>query len=266
MRRKIIIGIAPVALVVLELLLAAAAAQFTSQAVQVTLVVNLVVGVLLWFIYTKFLKHSETQPDFDNKQMFRLILLQVPIWLCCQITATFIINTFPSWYPAADSATDSPDALAYVFLCMVLAPVTEELLFRGVWYKCYEQLFGFVPAVILSSVMFGLMHGNIPQGYVAMTLGLFYVCAVRRTGRLRTSIILHAVANLTDSLAPVLRVPTVCLEPYVWGPVNVLIFICLILWMRDLNSMEPVRIKRSGNHAVPAGEDGYMDESKTVGS
>lgn len=260
LRRKIIMGIVPVALVALELLLAAVAAQFTSQAVRVTLAVNLVTGVLLWFIYTRFLKHSETQPDFNKKQMFRLVLLQVPIWLCCQITATFIINTFPSWYPAADSAMDSTNALEYILLCMVLAPVTEELLFRGVWYKCYEQLFGFVPAAVLSSVMFGLMHGNIPQGYVAVMLGLFYACAVRRTGRLRTSIILHAVANLTDSLAPVLRVPTVCLEPYVWGPVNVLILICLILWMRDLNGMEPVRIKRSGNHAVPAGEDGYMDK------
>lgn len=85
---------------------------------------------------------------------------------------------------------------------IVLAPITEELLFRGVVYnilKSKDKKSGYTmtwfSAVICSSLMFGLMHGNTVQIITAMLSGFWFCLIYELTGKLWFSCLFHMIYN-----------------------------------------------------------------------
>lgn len=79
--------------------------------------------------------------------------------------------------------------------CLVI-PIAEEVLYRGVVYKRLRNLFGTVAAIILSAVIFGLVHVNLVQFLYAGIMGLLLAYLFEMTGKLYTSILGHIAANL----------------------------------------------------------------------
>ncbi len=76
----------------------------------------------------------------------------------------------------------------------ILAPVIEELVFRGLLYRAWERRWGWFPAAIASSIAFGLVHPR--TIYPQFFAGLTEVCIYRRTGSLRAAILTHAIHNI----------------------------------------------------------------------
>jgi membrane protease YdiL (CAAX protease family) len=91
--------------------------------------------------------------------------------------------------------------LAFVVLATAVAPVLEELLFRGLVLRGLMLRLGFWPAAVLSSVCFGIFHtqslGRDAVLIVVATgvFGLGLCVLTRRTGRLGPGIGVHAVRN-----------------------------------------------------------------------
>lgn len=84
-------------------------------------------------------------------------------------------------------------AVAVVYTCLI-APVTEELMFRGFVLKNLSrvgQRFG----IIVSSLIFGLMHGNINQFLFAFFFGIFLAHIDMKHNSLIPSIFVHAFSN-----------------------------------------------------------------------
>ena len=80
---------------------------------------------------------------------------------------------------------------------VVVAPIFEELVFRGFLYGGFERSLGAIPAVLLSSAIFAAMHGqyNIYELTQIFVLGLVLGLARMRTQSLMTPILMHAVNN-----------------------------------------------------------------------
>lgn len=53
----------------------------------------------------------------------------------------------------------------------IIGPIAEELVYRGFAMRCLEK-HGKVLAVLVSSILFGVMHGNLPQSVFAFFVGL----------------------------------------------------------------------------------------------
>lgn len=87
--------------------------------------------------------------------------------------------------------------LSYV----VIAPLAEELLFRGtVLHKTGE----FAPkwlAILLSALAFGIYHGNLQQGIYAFLCGCVIAWVFVVTDSFWMAVLFHAVANLVVNLA-----------------------------------------------------------------
>jgi membrane protease YdiL (CAAX protease family) len=84
---------------------------------------------------------------------------------------------------------------ASVLALVIVAPVTEELLFRGMILRGFLSRYSVRFAVIASSVLFGLMH-LIPWQIIAPTfLGLLLAWWMVRTGSLWPCLIGHALNN-----------------------------------------------------------------------
>jgi len=60
--------------------------------------------------------------------------------------------------------------------------------------------YGEKTAIILSALVFGLLHQNLFQFFYAFALGLVFAYIYTRTGRLRYPILLHAIVNFMGSV------------------------------------------------------------------
>lgn len=82
-----------------------------------------------------------------------------------------------------------------ILLAVVLAPVFEELLFRGIALPWLARRTGMPAAVVLVSLVFAAMHGYlfqmIPLFLIAAAFSLAYV----RTGNLLVPMVMHALFN-----------------------------------------------------------------------
>lgn len=79
--------------------------------------------------------------------------------------------------------------------CLMI-PLAEELLYRGVVERRLSLLCGSAPAIVLSAVIFGVMHWNVVQFLYAGILGLLLAWLLERTGFLYASVLAHIGANV----------------------------------------------------------------------
>jgi len=83
---------------------------------------------------------------------------------------------------------------AYTAVVTVLAPIVEELMFRGVGYALLER-FGRVAAVLLVGIAFALIHGLVAGFPVIATFGIGLAYLRARTESIYPCILLHASFN-----------------------------------------------------------------------
>ncbi|UTY29372.1 CPBP family intramembrane glutamic endopeptidase [Treponema putidum] len=80
---------------------------------------------------------------------------------------------------------------------LIIAPIYEELIFRGVIYDDTKKLFNAKIAALVSSILFGLMHFN--GGYLQVTVtmldGLLLAYCYEKTQSLYACILLHSLNN-----------------------------------------------------------------------
>lgn len=98
-----------------------------------------------------------------------------------------------------DKATDPLNAVILLVMVGLVAPLTEELFYRGLVLRSVEKRFGTGWGVAVSSVVFGLSHMNLAiPGLVlfGVVVGLVTV----RSGRLGPAIAIHVGFNMTSAV------------------------------------------------------------------
>ena len=117
------------------------------------------------------------------------------------LAISFISSQFLSGYPKQESVQKLAEtqSLKEVFniacYALVVAPVLEEFLFRGILFRAMKRPLGVGPALVISAILFGLVHQNV-LSFVPLTfLGIILALSYERTGDLRTCILIHAGFN-----------------------------------------------------------------------
>ena len=90
------------------------------------------------------------------------------------------------------------------FLMGIAAPLSEELLFRGILFERLRMALPFFWAALGSAAFFGLVHGNWAQGIYAALMGLILAWLYEKKNRLWEPVLFHSAANLTAMLMRVL--------------------------------------------------------------
>ena len=90
----------------------------------------------------------------------------------------------------------------YTLFAVIGAPVIEELVFRKLFIDSTHK-YGETVSVFVSALLFGLIHGNSAQFFLAFMLGLLFGTVYVRTGNVWLTIALHLMINLTASLGSV---------------------------------------------------------------
>ena len=86
--------------------------------------------------------------------------------------------------------------LAFAFTVVVVAPVIEEMMFRGIGFSLLQP-FGERAAVIVVGLAFGLVHGLVEGFLIIAVFGTGLAALRSRTNSLYPCILLHSVFNAT---------------------------------------------------------------------
>lgn len=81
-----------------------------------------------------------------------------------------------------------------ILLLAVVPAIFEELIFRGVILNGYKKL-GILPAMVVSSLLFALIHGSIQQFLFPFLFGLILSFVAIKTGSVIAPMIIHFINN-----------------------------------------------------------------------
>jgi len=91
-------------------------------------------------------------------------------------------------------------AMLLMAMAVLVAPLVEETVFRGYLYPLFAKSLGVLPGILITGVLFGLMHGS-QLGWtwrlvLLLTLvGVIFTFARARTGTVLASFLLHLGYN-----------------------------------------------------------------------
>ena len=129
------------------------------------------------------------------------ILMLVPgLQYLSTYIVSFVSMLFPSWLDAymklmESAGMDAPLTVEMFLYSVLLAPVSEELIFRGVTMRQAKKYFSFWAANLFQAILFGIFHMNMIQGIYAFCLGLFLGYTCEKGKSIYHSILFHMLFN-----------------------------------------------------------------------
>lgn len=130
-----------------------------------------------------------------------ILLGALPILLAATILFHVLLQLLgyqPSLQDVAFAMADerNPWMRAYfVVLAIGLAPLFEELLFRGVLFPALARRYGWWASALVTSFSFAVIHGHLPSFVTLFALSLVLSFAYIYTGSIMSPIAIHAVFN-----------------------------------------------------------------------
>lgn len=154
--------------------------------------------------------------------------------------------------------TGLPNTMEETFLAMsrnplgilsitLLGPVLEELLFRGAIQGDLQRQMSPWKAIIVSSLLFGVVHMNPAQIPFAFLLGMLFGWLYYRTGSLLPGIVGHVLNNSVATVNMYLHGDATIEEQmssdlvmWLWALVALVAFVMAALWLNRLLPSTPV--------------------------
>ena len=166
------------------------------------------------------LKRLPKVDPLEDKLKFSKLLGAICASFALMITGNIVTQNLILLFEAAKGsglenpvavATESAPWWSTLIFMVILAPVLEEIFFRGIVCRRLLPL-GEGFAIVLSSAFFALCHGNFFQIFYAFTLGCLFSLIYIKTGKLKYTVILHMAVNFMGSLVSTLVLKFVKLE------------------------------------------------------
>jgi membrane protease YdiL (CAAX protease family) len=133
-------------------------------------------------------------------------LAALPVVAVVALASLWCVNALglePQGHPISSEflEADSPWAVAAMagFACL-LAPVWEELFFRGMFYPVVRRLAGARLSIAVTAAAFASLHGNLSQFAPIFVLGVLLAYLYEKTHSLWSCIAAHAVFNTASIL------------------------------------------------------------------
>ena len=188
-----------------QLILSGAFAEYVNMLFSV--ITTLIPAML--FSKAVHLKHDECFP-VKGKYVSGLLFIYGALQIFAMVAGVLSTSLYDMFFP--DSAvhpggfTDFSgiEFNIYTLIIRILSvcvyvPLVEEYIFRGVIFG-YLRRFGTMFAVFAGGAIFGIAHNNPSQSVYALVFGIFSSFLVVVTGNIKTSIIFHALNNLSGIL------------------------------------------------------------------
>ena len=94
---------------------------------------------------------------------------------------------------------NSTDLWLNLILISLIGPIFEEIIFRKILIDRTIK-YGPLASILVSAIIFGLIHGNLNQFCYTVLVGGFFAYVYIKTGQIKYSIGLHIILNMLGSV------------------------------------------------------------------
>lgn len=181
------------------------------SSVELTLIANLISILLcavLSFVFKRQGPREALKFNVDFKQKGNVLWTCVALGVFGQfaISTILVLIPFPDdWFKMLEQNSElmSSSSLGMqIFSIAIIAPIAEEIIFRGCIQDALSEKLPKWVAIVSASLVFGLMHVN-PIGIIyATVLGILMGWLYSQFKSILPSMIFHVAFNLTSLLLP----------------------------------------------------------------
>ena len=138
---------------------------------------------------------------FKKKEFFNVVIyciLFVPIIFFISIASKILLPEFTEQQQVKDLRDNFFEVMSRDGIVIILlAPIIEEVVFRGLFYAALKSYFPWFVSLIFSSVVFSLIHENILAFTLLFSLSLLLTFIYELYGKLFYPILIHSCFNIT---------------------------------------------------------------------
>ncbi len=207
--------------------------KFLNENTATILIPAMIISFLLYVLIIKAREKNIFEMckfnKIKTKNVFLIIAITAGYSLALSAISGYVLKYFPSYNQTQNSISGTMTSVLGIIAVLILAPIFEEILFRGIILSEIRENLRAVPAVIIQAVTFGVYHMNMFQGIYTAILGLILGYACVRTMTILGSIIAHITFNVCGTfIFPILIYYTAKFSP-VYIVLGVVIF-CLSMF------------------------------------
>lgn len=169
------------------------------------LIIISIVNILLMFYFGNKLNLFKFKRDIFTKRNIAYVLMGIITIRVIAIGGTFLLNLNGINNTANDETIyqifNGENPILIILFLAILAPITEEIVFRGgiVGYLFKERP---IVGILVSSVVFGLLHEttDIISFLLYILMGVVFAVTYYKTQQLGVSILIHFLNNLLPAI------------------------------------------------------------------
>jgi membrane protease YdiL (CAAX protease family) len=179
-----------------------ASGTFTAGTFWLLNVANIVSIALIVAVVLGFYKEKLSSLGFTTKKLPKALLYGVVGFVVAFIVAGIVgypiqqqFGVDPTQEALSQTAT-VPGLLPLVFLSgAIIAPIAEEIVFRGYLYKAFRDRFKPSYAIVLSAALFSAIHLELVAAAPLFVIGIVLAYVYEKTGNIMAPITLHVLNN-----------------------------------------------------------------------
>lgn len=162
-------------------------------------------GILFFGIWFREEQRACGNDKPKQKLVFRSSahILLLGIASCVLFNNLIELLQFREIFPQVQEVSEAVYAPSFFMQILgvgIVIPIAEELVFRGMVYRRLRESCAVMKALLISSLIFAVFHGNVVQGIYAFILGFLMAWVYERYQTLKASITFHIAANLSAVL------------------------------------------------------------------
>ena len=177
---------------------------FLTNSIVMTGVAAIIFFLIFYFKnYNKFLLSIKFEENkFDIKNLKNVLMLSFGSSLFFNIILLYILPFTQNNEKVIKMSEEiyNMNIFLAIFIVSIIIPLTEELLMRGYIFNSLRYIFNDYVGIILSALLFGIIHGNITQGIYAFFVGIMLAAIYRIYKNLKYCFIFHILANFFITL------------------------------------------------------------------
>lgn len=180
--------------------------QYNRYGIIVTLIAAVITIPICFYLYKRDRKEEQLgeQGEYQRISVKKWILIIILGSSSCialnnWISLSGIMKIFSGFEKTAQVLYGG-NLMIEVLTVGVAAPIVEEFLFRGLFYKRVTKMINKKVAGLLSALFFGIYHFNVVQGIYAFLIGILLVYLYEKFQTLKAPVLFHMAANMTSVL------------------------------------------------------------------
>lgn len=171
----------------------------------ITIISGCLTLLILWVFFLirkKKLYREVNIAAISGKQAACIIVLGIALPTVVCSGMALLPETWINAYAEQSQYVLGDSVIIMVISNMIVAPVVEEVVVRGLMLSRLKKAMPTVWAVIISSLLFGLAHGQILWITYAALLGVILAVVALKSDSLLGSILLHITFNVFGTVVP----------------------------------------------------------------